>query len=264
MLAQLSETADYKRLFSHFSQRVWSVVEAATEDDGLRRRLFRLARVGRFSADGYSALFSEMEVQVLFYRAMAAALTGPASVEQQLITLLRGLFRLHEVEGFALADINARTGPQSGSYEQALEISLAYRVGLAERLSLPAQPRMVTSALDVQVAPAALERAYQKVLTTERTSALLEWMIIQRFWVEYLEVSNPDRFLAIADRSARDFAQVERQAELTRPVATERLNAIFDNFKNERRALIRQLTGAALMRHPAPPVPGPSHSGAAQ
>lgn len=264
VLAQLSETADYKRLFSHFSQRVWSVVEAATEDDGLRRRLFRLARVGRFSADGYSALFSEMEVQVLFYRAMAAALTGPASVEQQLITLLRGLFRLHEVEGFALADINARTGPQSGSYEQALEISLAYRVGLAERLSLPAQPRMVTSALDVEVAPAALERAYQKVLTTERTSALLEWMIIQRFWVEYLEVSNPDRFLAIADRSARDFAQVERQAELTRPVATERLNAIFDNFKNERRALIRQLTGAALMRHPAPPVPGPSHSGAPQ
>ncbi|PMZ61689.1 hypothetical protein C1X25_28135, partial [Pseudomonas sp. GW247-3R2A] len=62
VLAQLSETADYKRLFSHFSQRVWSVVEAATEDDGLRRRLFRLARVGRFSADGYSALFSEMEV----------------------------------------------------------------------------------------------------------------------------------------------------------------------------------------------------------
>lgn len=123
---------------------------------------------------------------------------------------------------------------------------------------------MVTSALDVEVAPAALERAYQKVLTTERTSALLEWMIIQRFWVEYLEVSNPDRFLAIADRSARDFAQVERQAELTRPVATERLNAIFDNFKNERRALIRQLTGAALMRHPAPPVPGPSHSGAPQ
>ncbi|WP_219097232.1 NEL-type E3 ubiquitin ligase domain-containing protein [Pseudomonas sp. UMAB-40] len=265
VLARLSETADYKRLFSHFSQRVWNVLEAATEDDRLRRRLFRLAQVGRFSADGYSALFSEMEVQVLFYRAMAAALTGPASVEQQLVTLLRGLFRLYEVEGFALADINARTGSQSGSYEYALEISLAYRVGLAERLDLPAQPRAVTSALNVEVAPAALERAFQKVLTTERTSALLEWMITQRFWVEYLEATHSDHFLTIADRSARDFARVEGQAELSRTVATERQNAIFDNYKNERRALVRQLTGAALMRHPAPPVPGPSSgSGAAQ
>ncbi|MET0779021.1 MAG: NEL-type E3 ubiquitin ligase domain-containing protein [Pseudomonas mandelii] len=265
VLARLSETADYKRLFNHFSQRVWNVLEAATEDDRLRRRLFRLAQVGRFSADGYSALFSEMEVQVLFYRAMAAALTGPASVEQQLITLLRGLFRLYEVEGFALADINARPGSQSASYEYALEISLAYRVGLAERLGLPAQPKTMTSALNVEVAPAALERACQKVLTTERTSALLEWMISQRFWVEYLETTYSDRFLTIADRSARDFAQVEGQAELSRTVATERVNAIFDNFKNERRAVIRQLTSAALMRHPAPPVPGPSsHSGAAQ
>ncbi|MFJ7281798.1 NEL-type E3 ubiquitin ligase domain-containing protein [Pseudomonas sp. NPDC099000] len=265
VLARLSETADYKRLLNHFSQRVWNVLEAATEDDRLRRSLFRLAQVGRFSADGYSALFSEMEVQVLFYRAMAAALTGPASVEQQLITLLRGLFRLREVEGFALADINARTGSQSPSYEHALEISLAYRVGLAERLGLPAQPRTLVSALNVEVVPAALERAYQKVLTTERTSALLEWIITQQFWVEYLEASHPDRFLTIVDRSAREFAQVEGQTELSRAVATERLNAISDNFKNERRALIRQLTGAALMRHPAPPAPGPSSiSGAAR
>lgn len=265
VLARLSETADYTHLFNHFSQRIWNVLEVAAEDERMRRRLFRLAEVGRFSVDGYSALFSEMEIQVLFYRAMTAALAGAASVEQQLITLLRGLFRLHEVEGFALADINARTGPQSRSYEHALEISLAYRVGLAERLGLPGQPRTRVSALNVEVAPAALERAFQKVLTTERTSALLEWTITQQFWVEYLEESHPDRFLAVADRSAREFAQVEGQAELSRAVATERLNAIFDNFKNERRALLRQLTGAALTRHPAAPVPSSSaHSGASR
>lgn len=59
--------------------------------------------------------------------------------------------------------------------------------------------------------------------------------------------------------------KVEGQAELSRAVATERLNAIFDNFKNERRALLRQLTGAALARHPAAPVPSSSaHSGASR
>ncbi|MHC8343906.1 NEL-type E3 ubiquitin ligase domain-containing protein [Pseudomonas sp. RT6P73] len=265
VVARLSETADYKRLFNHFSQRVWNVLEAAAEDDRLRRSLFRSAQLGRFSADGYSALFSEMEVQVLFFRAMAAAITGAASLEPQLITLLRGLFRLHEVEELALADINTRTGVQAPSYEHALEISLAYRVGLAERLGLPAQPRAVVSAWNVEVTQAALDRVYQKVLTTERTSALLEWIITQQFWVEYLETSHPDRFLAIVDRSAQAYARLEGQVELSRAVATERMNAIFDNFKNERRSLIRQLTGPALTRNPAPQVPGSStHSGAAQ
>lgn len=259
VLARLSETADYKHLYNHFSQRVWNVLEVAAEDDRMRRSLFRLAQVGRFSADGYSALFSEMEVQVLFYRAMAAALTGEASVEQPLITLLRGLFRLHEVEGLALADINTRTGTRSPSYEHALEISLAYRAGLAERLGLPAQPREVVSTWNVEVTQAALDRACQKVLTTERTSALLEWIITQRFWVEYLETLHLDRFLAVVDRSAQAFAQLEGQVELSRAVATERMNGVFDNFKNERRALIRQLTSSALTRNPAPPVPGPSN-----
>ena len=200
-------------------------------------------------------IFSEMEVQVLCYRAMVAATTGVESLEQQLITLLRGLFRLQEVEGIALADINARPGSESASYAHALEISLAYRVGLAERLALPSQPRAILSRWNVEVSTATLDQAYQNVLTAERTSALLEWMLPQRFWAEYLEASHPDRFLAITDRAALGFAQIERQPQLTREVSTERMNAIVDNFKNDRRVLIRQLTSQALTRHPAPVVP---------
>ncbi|MGL6243136.1 NEL-type E3 ubiquitin ligase domain-containing protein [Pseudomonas sp.] len=258
VLAHLPSTADYKRLYSHYSQRVWNVLHAAAEDDRLRRSLFRLARLGRFSADGYSALFSEMEVQVLCYRAMVAATTGTASLEQQFITLLRGLFRLHEVEGLALADINTRTGTQAKTYTNALEISLAYRVGLAERLDLPAQPRAMTSGWNVEVTPATLDQACQKVLTAERSSALREWVITQGFWVEYLEVTYQERFRDISDRSVRAFAQLEGEAGLTREVATERMNALFDNFKNERRELVNQMTAQALLRHPAPQVPGPS------
>jgi hypothetical protein len=204
-----------------------------------------------------------MEVQVLCYRATATLTTGAAAAEPLLINLLRGLFRLQEVERLALADINTRTGSQPRHYEHALEISLAYRVGLAERLDLPSQPRAVASRWNVEVTPAMLERAYQKILTTERTSALLDWLVTQRFWVEYLEASHQEQFLAISERSVRALTQLDGQIELSREAAAGRMTAIFDNFKNERRALMRQLTSTALVRHPAPvhAAPGTSASG---
>jgi len=256
VLARLTATADYSRLYLHFIQRVWTVLEAAAEDDRLRRSLFRLARAARFSVDGYSALFNEMEVQVLYYRAMQASITGAASLEQRLMTLLRGLFRLQEVEAIALADINSRTASPSANYEHALEIGLAYRVGLAERLDLPAQPRAMVSRLNHAVTSQMLEQAYQSVLATERSRSLLDWVIAQRFWVEYLEATYQDQFLEVTDRTARAFATLERETGLSRAVATERMNAIVDNFRNEHRALINQLTSQALRRYRAPEIAG--------
>lgn len=251
VLSRLSETADFKRIYAHFSQRVWNVLEAVAEDDRLRRSLFRMARVGRVSADGYSALFSEFEVQVLCFQAMTAATTGAAALEQQLINLLRGLFRLQEVEGLALADINTRSVAEPTIYEHALEVSLAYRVRLAERLDLPFQPRGITTRWNVEIHPTTLDRMYQDVLTKERTSAWPEWIITQGFWVEYLEASHREQFEAVSDRAARSFAQLEGQ-ELSQAVATERMNGVFQNFKNERRELIKQLTSQALVRNRAP------------
>ena len=252
VLSRLRETADFKRIYSHFSQRVWNVLEAAAEDDRLRRSLFRMARVGRVSVDGYSALFSEMEMQVLCFQAMAAATTGVAALEQQLINLLRGLFRLQEVEGLALADINTRSAAEPTIHEHAPEVSLAYRVRLAERLDLPSQPRGITTRWNVEIHPATLDRMYQEVLTKERTSAWPEWINQQGFWVEYLEASHRDQFEAVTDRAAQAFAQLEGQVELSQAVAAERMNGILQNFKNERRALIKQLTSQALMRNPVP------------
>jgi hypothetical protein len=258
VLGRLSATADYTHLYHHLSERVWNVLEAASLDDRLRRALFRQSRLARFSIDGYSSLFSEMEVQVLCYRARVSAATGVESLEQQLVTLLRGLFRLQQVEGLALADINMRPGSQSASYEHALEISLAYRVGLAERLGLPSQPRYLLSRSNVEVSAASLDTAYQRVLTVEGSSAMREWMMTQGFWTEYLESSHEEQFLAINDRVARGFAQVESQFDLSREASTGRVNTIIDNFKNERRALMRQLTAAALTRYPAPAAPSAS------
>ena len=249
VLSQLIHTADYTRLYPYFSERVWNVIEAAAEDTWLRGRLFSTARVGTTSVDGYSAVFSEMEVQVLCYRAMVASGVGGAALERQLTGLLRGLFRLQALEQQVVADINASAQPRV--YEHALEFSLAYRVGLAGRLDLPGQPRAISSPLNVEVSQENLDQAYQAVMRIESSSTFPDWCVSQRFWVEFLESVHPDAFVVINDRTARALARLDGQTELARDQAAVQMNAIHDNFRNERQALIRQLTDQALARHPA-------------
>ncbi|HCS42378.1 MAG TPA: hypothetical protein DIW52_06060, partial [Pseudomonas sp.] len=97
LLAQLHDTADFNLLQIDLSRRVWDVLEAAGEDDVLRRTLFRMARIGRTSAEDVSALFSDIEVRVLCFRAVVAARSENRSLEGELVRLMRGLFRLQEV-----------------------------------------------------------------------------------------------------------------------------------------------------------------------
>ncbi|VVO04245.1 NEL-type E3 ubiquitin ligase domain-containing protein [Pseudomonas fluorescens] len=256
LLDRLRGTLDFRAVYVDLNQRVWDVLEAAGEDDALRRSLFRMASIGRISADGASLLFSDLEVRVLCFRAMAAATTDNRVLEGAMIVLARGLFRLQEVERLALSEINARARTEPETNEQALEISLAYRVGLAARLDLPAQPREINTRLSVEVTPAQLDEAYDAVLDAEQTSALLESINAQGFWIEFLERAYSDQFLAISDRSALAFVQLDGQLELTREASAQRMNRIVDNFKNERRELLKSLTTRALTRNPGPQIPG--------
>ena len=74
------------------------------------------------------------------------------------------------------------------------------------------------------------------------------------FWVEYLESAHSDRFSAVNEQTSRAMAQLEGQIELTREAASTQMNAILDNFGNQRRELIGQLTDQALARHAEPDV----------
>ncbi|WP_368736919.1 NEL-type E3 ubiquitin ligase domain-containing protein [Pseudomonas nunensis] len=250
LLTQLRYTADFRMVYRSLSLRVWEVVSAAAEDDALRRALFRMASTGRSSADGISLLFSDLHVRVLCYRAMTAARTGVDALEGQLALLLRGLFRLQEVERLALNNIlsRRRTGPLTG--EQAMEVSLAFRVGLAERLNLPAQPRELNNRLSVDVIPPTLDWAYTKVVAAEHTTQLLDWISAQEFWTEYLESTHREQFDELAIRSALAFTQLDGQLHYTREQFNQSMDGIVTNYRNERSTLFRQLTSQALARHP--------------
>lgn len=250
LLGQLQNTADFNRLPGWMAQRVWKVLEAAGEDDSWRRSLFRMAQLGRVSAEAPARLFSNLEVRVLCFRAMAAARTGTRTLEGELVQLMRGLFRLQQVERQALLDVANRAGSSAISRTQAQELSLVYRVGLAERLALPAQPREINVTLGIEVSPAQLDSAYQAIVKTETPEALLASVDTRGFWYEYLTTTYQERFTAISDSTSQALVQLERQTDLSRAVASQRLKAIMDNDRNLNQQLIRRLTNEALGRHP--------------
>ncbi|MHC8354233.1 NEL-type E3 ubiquitin ligase domain-containing protein [Pseudomonas sp. LB3P81] len=257
LLGQLLNTADFARLPGDLSRRVGEVLEAAGEDDTLRRSLFRISRLGRVSADDPARLFSNLEVRVLCFRAMAAARTGIRSLEGELVHLMRGLFRLQEVERQALMDVAERILSGSVNRGQAHELSLAYRVGLAQRLDLPAQPREINVRLDVEVSTEQLEHAYQEIVKAETPTAVLG-SHTQGFWYEYLQATYQHQFSAISERTTIALVKLEAQVDLPRATATQRLKAIIENDKNENRELIKRLTDEALARHPGLATPDTS------
>lgn len=250
LLARLRYTADFRMVYGSLSQRVWEVVEAAAEDSALRRTLFRLANIGRVSADGYSLLFSNLHTRVLCYRALEVArLYGPTQ-EIEMTQLVRGLFRLQEVERLALSNIIARNRTEPVTFEQAMEVSLAFRVGLAERLSLPGQPQGVNFSLGVEVIPQTLDWVYAEVVKLEHTPQLLGWMAEQDFWVEYLEMAHRAEFDDTVIRASLAFQHLDSRLHYTRVEFNQSMDAIVSNFSNERTALIRRLTAEALVHSP--------------
>ncbi|MEO6677232.1 MAG: NEL-type E3 ubiquitin ligase domain-containing protein, partial [Pseudomonas sp.] len=248
-------TADFRMVYRSLRMRVWEVVMAAGEDDALRRVLFRMASAGRNSADRSSLLFSDLHVRVLSYRAMEAARTGAVALEGELAQLLRGLFRLQEVERFALKNIlsRRRTGPVTG--DQAMEISLAFRVGLAERLNLPAQPLEMNNQPSVDVLPPTLDWVYTNVVQAEHSSLFSNWILDQELWTEYLESTRREEFDEMVVRAAVAFAHLDSQLHYTRGQFNQSMDAIVTNYANERAALFKRLTNEVLARHPGLALP---------
>lgn len=254
LLTRLRFTADFRLVYRSLSQRVWEVVEAAAEDSALRRMLFRMANVGQISADGASLLFSDLHVRVLCYRAMGRARAG-TSVEPELAQLLRGLFRLQEVERSAMKNVISRRRTGAVTLEQAMELSLAYRVGLAERLNLPAQPRDMNFHIGVDVIQPTLDWVYAEVVKLEHSPALPDWMSTQPFWIEYLEATYRASFEEVAIRAAMSFERLDGQLHFSREQFNQHMNAIVNNYANERTALVKRLTAEALRRNPGLKLP---------
>ena len=133
LLAEVGSSADSRFVNEDMTRRVWSVIEATQTDSALCTQLLSMA-VKAHCADDAATIFSNLEVAVEIDRVVRLSANAHDQAAR-LLRLGRSLFRLDY-----LARV-AREKAQANPALDAVEVELAYRTGLADRLELVGQPR---------------------------------------------------------------------------------------------------------------------------
>lgn len=189
-------------------RRVWDVIDSITqnsaESEQLRKEMFEWA--GRAACCDRAALtFSNLEILLMTHNARTLALD--ASQGAALLKLSRGLLRLEELEKIALQDIDQRrtairkrddlTSAQREvefSRLEEVEIRLAYRHGLKDRLELPGQPQQPRFARLGNVSLEMLNDAYQRVISLDNSAQEFQAVLSRDFWKDYVANKYRARF----------------------------------------------------------------------
>lgn len=188
VIRRLRESADFVaggKSQRALADRVWRTIDAAYLDPVLREELFTMSAAPTTCADAGAQLFNNMGIKVLASEAHSRTTTS-TELQNSMVTLARGAARLEEVSQIARADIRART-----ERFDEVEVHLAYETGLAERLDLPWQSRGMLYRGASNVTDAAIDQAYTKILADEQGNGLVDIMLDQKIWTDYLKETYP-------------------------------------------------------------------------
>ncbi|WP_226475862.1 NEL-type E3 ubiquitin ligase domain-containing protein [Pseudomonas sp. MWU16-30323] len=207
ILNNLRESAEYRSAYADLQARVWAMIEAAGAHD-LREELFAIAGDPR-CGDRAALVFSDMEIKVMTWKATRMA--GDGDVGTPLLHLARGLFRLDEVEKVASRNIGSREAQirlSNRTPEQKLadiaklediEIRLAYRMGLSERLELPGQPSDARYTASGRVSQAMLDSTATQIERLDNTELYLHSLLGREFWQTFIRNRYAEQFEALRE-----------------------------------------------------------------
>ncbi|WP_313650571.1 NEL-type E3 ubiquitin ligase domain-containing protein [Pseudomonas soli] len=195
LLKELTSTRDYQLIPADLGRRVWTMLEAMHSDTVLREELFNLAADSRTCADSVAACFSALEVRL--YLRQALQQDEPLAARLTRLRVARQLFRLEQVERLAREDVQARVA--QGQTVDEIEVSLAYRTGLAVELELPGQPRTMQFSTIADVSQQQLAVAAAAVREAEGSDQLVRFVTQRDFWREYLQREQPATFSAVEE-----------------------------------------------------------------
>lgn len=240
LLAELGASADNEHVQEEMTRRVWSVLDAAQANTSLREQLFELAANPINCTDSAALNFSHLEVATEVHKVVHP--TGDArSGAAALLKLGRGLFRLDQLDKIAQAHIDAHPAADP------LEVSLAFRTGLVEVFELPGQPRHMRYAALSGVTQAALDRAKSQITTAELSSQLLEFLVRQPFWIDYLKREYPRQF-GVLDSTypARMQALFETAESLDSADYLRQVSVIKEERDAAQSSILEELTDQAI------------------
>lgn len=186
MLAEVGRTADSRFVREDMTRRVWRVIGAMQTDSALRDQLLSLA-VKANCDDAAATIFSNLEVAVDIDTVVRQSVNTHDQAAR-LLSLGRRLFRLDY-----LAKV-ARERVKANSKLDPVEVELAYRSGLAEKLDLVGQPRHMRFASASGVTSEDLDVAYDRVIAAEASPELLDYISNRTFWGDFLREHHGQQF----------------------------------------------------------------------
>ncbi|PMW99240.1 hypothetical protein C1X59_18195 [Pseudomonas sp. FW215-R2] len=188
VLQDLTRSADYQQggeALDQLTDRVWRMVDAMDIDTRLREELFLMSTDPEGCEDAGAQLFNSMGIRVLESEARTFS-SSPEELERRLVTLAKGAARLKQVNEIARADIAAREGEPD-----EVEVHLAYETGLARRLELPWQSEAMKFRQVAGVSDETIDAAYDSIVDDEAGDGLIDQMLDQPFWDQYLRETWP-------------------------------------------------------------------------
>ncbi|MBP5947434.1 MULTISPECIES: NEL-type E3 ubiquitin ligase domain-containing protein [unclassified Pseudomonas] len=191
VIDKLLISADYRNAGDarkQLTDRVWRMIDAAYLDPKVRNELFAESTAPTTCANAGAQMFNNMGIKVLASEAYSYS-TSQAELEGKLVTLAKGAARLEQVNDIAREVVATRAGRPD-----EVEVHLAYETGLAERLELPWQSRDRRWSELAGVDQEAIDKAYDRVIALEEGDGLVNKMLKQVFWTEYLHDTYPGQF----------------------------------------------------------------------
>ncbi|TFY93181.1 hypothetical protein DYL61_15310 [Pseudomonas nabeulensis] len=190
LLGDLGGTADAVQVREDLDRRVWRVLEAGARDSGLRAELFERAATPLNCDDAVANSFSNLEVLVELHEASKRVGSGPGT-SKSLLALGKGLFRLDQLESYA------RKHSDEHPSADPLEVSLAYRTGLADRFHLPGQPRHMRFSRLGGVTGQALAQAAVELRAAEQSPRMSQYLARLPFWISHLKRTASNLFAGV-------------------------------------------------------------------
>ncbi|VVM90993.1 hypothetical protein PS645_02777 [Pseudomonas fluorescens] len=251
-IRRLTQSADFSNpeltYRTELTEKVWRMLEAMHEDTALRELIFNQAALPTACSDGGTELFNALGVQVLVHEAYA--LENPALVEAEMVELARGKSRLNEIGAIARGHVAERlrngerfrvvgpAGSVTGTIDE-VEDHLAFMTELAEPLDLPWQSRgmLFRAFADRKINATVIEAARVRVLELEKGNLLVERILEQPFWQNYLEKTYADEI-----QNLKDMMQDEDEL------------AQFNAIENLKRVVTEQAIERAKLRRTEPPL----------
>ncbi|MGL5995435.1 MAG: NEL-type E3 ubiquitin ligase domain-containing protein [Pseudomonas proteolytica] len=219
------------------SIRVWQLLFAADENPQFRERVFSLAATPANCADAGAHIFNRLGVETLLEQILKD--NSPQALRQRenrLVSLARQAWRLEQVNRLAREEVRHRLAPTSeGGLGQTLgadegqvddvQVYLAYQSGLKTRLNLPWVSEHMVYRNTAKVTQAHLDKAVRTIRQMQHGDGLVNGLLEQPFWSDYLHDAYLQDFNAQGERRDKAGGQLQDLLELQQQWATGQLPA---------------------------------------